>query len=274
MRSRSGLVKCSMNGTARPSGGYCRGHDAAPHGTGLLIVNADDWGRDRQTTDRTYECVLRSTVSAVSAMVFMQDSERGAAIAKERGVDAGLHLNFTTPFTAPGLSTQLSAHQEAVSRYLRGHRLAQVVFHPGLARSFEYLVAAQRHEFVRLFGTEPERLDGHHHMHLCSNVILQGLLPAGTRVRRNFSFQRGEKGLWNRYYRQAVDRILKRRHRLTDFFFSLPPLDSPTRLQKIFSLAAKFSVEVETHPVNHEEYEFLTGSEIARWLNPEQSVTQ
>src|SRR2546426_10477618 len=47
---------------------------------GLLIMNADDWGRDRQTTDRTFECVLRGTVSSVSAMVFMEDSERAATI--------------------------------------------------------------------------------------------------------------------------------------------------------------------------------------------------
>src|SRR5947199_391206 len=80
------------------------------------------------------------------------------------------------------------------------HRLAPVVFHPGLVRSFEYVVAAQRQEFSRLYRAEPERVDGHHHMHLCANVLLGGLLPRGTLVRRNFSFQRGERSFFNRLY--------------------------------------------------------------------------
>lgn len=207
-------------------------------------------------------------------MVFMEDSDRGAAVAGELGVDAGLHLNFTTPFTGTGCSARLREHQEAVSRYLRSSRLAQVIFHPGLAKSFEYVVAAQRNEFVRLFGKEADRLDGHHHMHLCSNVVLGGLLPPGTRVRRNFSFHRAEKGFWNRQYRGVVDRVLARRHDLTDFFFSLPPLDPPGRLQKIFALARDFIVEVETHPVRPDEYQFLAGGEIFRWADLDRGSVQ
>ena len=48
-----------------------------------LVINADDWGRDRETTERIRECAARGTVSSVSAMVFMEDSERGAAVALE-----------------------------------------------------------------------------------------------------------------------------------------------------------------------------------------------
>src|SRR6266480_4217678 len=70
---------------------------------GVLIVNADDWGRDAETTARIAECVVPGGVSSVSAMVFMADSERAADTARERGIDAGLHVNFTTPFSAPGL---------------------------------------------------------------------------------------------------------------------------------------------------------------------------
>lgn len=230
---------------------------------GLLIVNGDDWGRTRECTDRTLECVLRGTVSSVSAMVFMEDSERAAAIARESGTDAGLHLNFTTPFSAPKCPARLPERQQKLAWYLR-QRFARVVFHPGLIHSFEYVVAAQIDEFRRLYGKDPERLDGHHHVHLCANVLLGGLLPRGTVVRRNFSFQQGEKNFTTRLYRRTVDRFLMRDHRLADFFFSLSPLEPPGRLQRIFSLARQFVVEVETHPVNPEEYLFLTGGEFSR----------
>lgn len=231
---------------------------------GLLVINGDDWGRDTETTDRMFECVAHGAVSSVSAMVFMEDSERAAAIARDRQVDAGLHLNLTTRFSAANCPVRLAQRQQEIASYLLRRTFHRIVFHPGLARSFEYVVKAQLEEFCRLYGTSPARIDGHHHMHLCANVLLGRLLPAGTVVRRNFSFRAGEKNLVNRLYRGALDRGLARRHRIVDFFFSLPPLDPPSRLKRIFSLANQFTVEVETHPVHAEEYRFLMGEEFLR----------
>jgi predicted glycoside hydrolase/deacetylase ChbG (UPF0249 family) len=241
--------------------------------TGALIINADDWGRNRDTTNRTLECVRNGTVSSVSAMVFMDDSQRAASTAVGGGIDAGLHLNFTTHFSAPGAAPALIEHQQRLCGYLRWHRLAQIMFHPGLVRSFEYVVLSQIDEFHRLYGRAPDRLDGHHHMHLCANVLIGRLLPAGTIVRRNFSFRPGEKSFGNRLYRKVVDGALARRHRLTDFFFALPPIEPESRLQSIFSLARQSVVEMETHPINAEEYRFLERGEIFRWTGSTRLVS-
>jgi predicted glycoside hydrolase/deacetylase ChbG (UPF0249 family) len=225
---------------------------------GLLIVNADDWGRDAITTDRALACIRSGAVSSVSAMVFMEDSHRAATIARERGLETALHLNFTTPYSAPHCPRRLLEHQVALARYLRRTRLSHIVVHPGLIRIFASVVAAQLDEFVRLYGAQPRRIDGHHHMHLCANVVFMRLLPAGTLVRRHFSFERGEKSFANVFYRRFVDRIVAQRHRVVDFFYSLTPLDPASRLQRIFSLARTSAVEVETHPINPLEYRFLT----------------
>jgi hypothetical protein len=147
--------------------------------------------------------------------------------------------------------------------YLRKHAWARIFYHPGLAFTFEYVVAAQIDEYRRLYGTEPRRIDGHHHLHLCANVQRAKLLPAGSIVRRNFSFRPGEKSWLNRFYRETVDRRLARRHCLVDFLFTLPPLQPVSRLQTIFSVAREHSVELETHPVDPAEYQFLTGGEFA-----------
>jgi predicted glycoside hydrolase/deacetylase ChbG (UPF0249 family) len=228
----------------------------------MLVVNADDWGRDTLNTDRIADCIRRGTVSSTSAMVFMEDSERSATIARERNVDTGLHLNYTTAFSAPTVPSKLAERQNEVTRYLRKNRVARLIYNPMLARSFAYVTAAQIDEYRRLYGKDPARLDGHHHMHLCANVLLGGLLPKGTLVRRNFTFLPGEKSLPNRLSRSVVDRILARNHRVVDYFFSLPPLEPAERLQRIWSLARDFTVEVETHPVNSEEYKFLVEGEI------------
>ena len=230
--------------------------------TGALIINADDWGRDEFNTNRILDCVRAGAVNSVSAMVFMEDSERAAYIAGDLKIDAGLHLNLTTTFSGSASSKLVEYHQKLIA-YLRGHRLAQVVFHPGLACYFDYVVSAQVDEFRRLHNQEPTRIDGHHHMHLCSNVLMANLLPKGSIARRNFSFRRGEKSMLDRSWRKCVDAMLARRHRLTDFFYSLPPL-IPERLQEIAALAGESVVEVETHPANSDEYAFLTSGGVAR----------
>ena len=102
-------------------------------------------------------------------------------------------------------------------------------------------------------------------MHLCANVLLAELLPPQTIVRRNFSFLPGQKSLVNRLYRKAVDHRLTRHHRIVDFLFSLTPFEPPGRLERIRCLARQSVVEVETHPVQADEYRFLMGSEVARW---------
>ena len=247
------------------SSSSAEGRESVARDSGRLIINADDWGRERETTDRTLECALCGTISSVSAMVFMSDSERAAGIARERGIDTGLHVNLTTLFTGPTCSLELQKRQRELALYLLRHRFSQIVFHPRLRRSFEYVVSAQIDEFHRLYGTAPSRLDGHHHMHLCANVLMGKLIPHGIIVRRNFSFPPGAKSWPNRFYRQTVDHILARHHHLTDFFFSLVPLEPPARLQRIFSLARQFAVEVEVHPANPEEHQFLAGGEIFRF---------
>ena len=257
---RSEGTQCIPPGTAG-DGQSTSGERVTHPETHCLIVNADDWGRNRETTDRTLDCVRCGAVSSVSAMVFMEDSERAAEIARDHGIDAGLHLNFTLSLSASGVSSQLLQHQNRLSQYLLRHRFSRIVFHPGLISSFEYVVAAQCEEFTRLYGQEPGRLDGHHHMHLCANVLLGELLPSGTIVRRNFSFQPGEKSIANRCYRQATDRILSRRHRLTDHFFSIEPLET-SRLQRIANLSKLYVVEMETHPQEESEYAFLTSGGI------------
>jgi len=244
--------------------------NSAAISAGRLIVNADDWGRDRETTDRTYDCVRCGAVSSVSAMVFMEDSERAADMAREQGVDAGLHLNFTGRFSIPNCSTRLLEHQDAVSKYLKRNPLARGLFNPWLSASFEYLVAAQIEEFTRLFGAAPKRVDGHHHMHLSANILLGGFLPPGIIVRRHFSYQSGEKFLRNGIFRWVTDAMLARRFRLADYLFSIIPLEPQPRLQRIFALAGGSVVEVETHPIDPAEYRFLAGGEIFRWTGESQ----
>lgn len=230
-----------------------RAASAAPR---RVIVNADDWGSSVEITDRILDCILHGVVSSTSAMVWMADSERAAALALQHNVDAGLHLNLTEPFTSASVSPELLRRHAEVSRVLRAHRYAPVLFHAALASSFEYVVRCQLDEYERLYGAAAARIDGHHHMHLSTNVLLQRLLPSRTIVRRNFTFASGEKGGLNRLYRGMQDRALERRQWSTDFFYDLRPMQ-PERLKRILDRSRTATVEIEAHPGRAEEFEFL-----------------
>src|SRR5207237_6047878 len=106
-------------------------------------------------------------------------------------------------------------------RFLMRNKYSHLLYNPFLRREFSYSYEAQAGEFVRLFGRPPSHVDGHHHMHLCGNLLLSAVIPAGMKIRRNFSFWPGEKSWLNRTYRGLVDRWLARKYRLTDYFFDL-----------------------------------------------------
>jgi len=236
----------------------------------VVIMNADDWGWNADATNRIFDCVCRNAVSSVSAMVFMGGSVPAASLAREHSVDAGLHLNFTTPFTGSEASGVLVEHQQKIACFLRSHRYAPILFHPLLANSFDYVVKCQLEEFERIYGFPPHRIDGHHHMHLCSNVLLQGLIPEGTIVRRNLSFAPGEKRRLNRWFRSMEDGMLSQRHRVTDYFFDLLPIDM-ARVNGLCELARRHNVEIETHPARAGEHRFLIAGGLAQ-LAPELTV--
>lgn len=213
----------------------------------MIIVNADDWGRSIEDTEAALQCAREGLVGSVSAMVWMADSARAAELALRHGLDVGLHLNFTQPFDAPPDDT-LALQQRAIGRFLTAHRYAQVLYHPLLRDAFAAVCRAQHAEFGRLYGAPPSHIDGHHHMHLCSNVLWDGLLPEGARVRRSFSFEPHDKGVLNRAYRRGVDRLLARRHRLTDGFFGLSHNLRDDRWRDVLQRAHASSVELMVHP--------------------------
>jgi predicted glycoside hydrolase/deacetylase ChbG (UPF0249 family) len=227
-------------------------------GKNMLFVNADDWGRDRETTDRILACRRNGRIQGISAMTFMKDSERAAELAGDHALDAGLHLNLTQEFTGNGAAAGLRDHHRRVAAYLGARKANQVLYNPALKQSFDHVFRAQWDEFHRLYGRPPDRLDGHHHMHLCMNMLLPNRYPKGLRVRRNFSFRAGEKGFANRFYRRLVDSWLTSRFRCTDFFFSLSPIE-PERIRRILSLSKSASVELMVHPARDDEFHFLSG---------------
>jgi chitin disaccharide deacetylase len=232
----------------------------------MLIINADDWGRSVAETDAALTCYRNRRITSVSAMVFMEDSERAAELAEGDQMDVGLHLNFTEPFTAAACPEKVRQSQHRIVRFLKRSKHAQLIYNPWRRKDFAVCLVAQMDEFERLYGKTPTHVDGHHHMHLCANVVLSRTIPDGVRMRRNFSFWPGEKSLLNRMYRALQDRWISRRYRLADYFFDLTQSISEKKLERIERLARSSTVELMTHPVDRREAEYLIGQEFEGML--------
>lgn len=223
----------------------------------MLIVNADDFGKAGSITDNILMCFNEGRVTSTSAMVFMEDSERAARLALDRKLEVGLHLNFDDPFTCQNQGIVLKKHHERIGAFLRKNKYSHVLYNPLLRRQFEYLYRAQYEEFLRLYREPPAHINGHHHMHLCGNILFGNIIPRGSRVRRTFTFFKGERPPANRLYRRFVDAIIIRRFVSTDMFFAAKPTTSFPALRSKAQLAGHHNVELMVHVSSHAELEFL-----------------
>jgi len=225
----------------------------------MLIINADDWGRSVAETDSALRCHNNGRLTSVSAMVFMKDSERAAELAKRNNINTGLHLNFTEGFTGNCIPRSLLECHARIVSFLRRGKYSQLLYNPFLRKEFSYSYHVQAAEFERLFGEPVPRVDAHHHMHLCANLLLSETVPSGMKIRRNFSFWPGEKSWLNRTYRTLVDRWLQRKYRLPDYFFDLTQTIREEKMDRVVELANSSEVELMTHPIIRTESEYLLG---------------
>jgi predicted glycoside hydrolase/deacetylase ChbG (UPF0249 family) len=225
----------------------------------MLIINADDWGRCITETQAALTCFQAGGLQSVSAMMFMEDSERSAKLAQDVGIDVGLHLNLNQKFTH-NKSAALAKSHDRVVRFMSLSKYAQLFYHPGLRSALSDVFKAQLDEFVRLYGRTPSHIEGHQHRHLCTNMLLQKVIPSGEIVRRTFSYTPTENGRIDWVYRRLVDRTLARRYRLTDYFFSLSRCLKTKTLDRVYELAKSATVELMAHPVLPVERAYLTSS--------------
>ena len=233
----------------------------------MIIINADDWGRTRTETDAALSCYKEGRITSVSAMVFMEDSVRAADVAKDAGIDAGLHLNLSQRFTGGGYTGLQQEHHNRIVHYLTLNKYALLFYNPALRKQFRYVYQAQLEEFLRLYGRPPSHIDGHHHMHLCTNMLLDRVVPNNEKVRRNFSFWPGEKGLLNRMYRRLIDRWLDSRYFVADYLFALSQVLRTNSMMQVSELSKTATVELMTHPVNAEEYDYLMSDDYLAMLS-------
>jgi chitin disaccharide deacetylase len=229
-------------------------------GTGLLIVNADDWGYDEATNAAICDIHRAGGITSTTAMMFMRGTEQTAALAKEHPrLGIGLHLNLVEEYSDPQVPAPVRDRQSRLIEHSRLLRLRRWVYDPFVRDEVNRVVADQFQAFVDLYGRPPTHLDGHHQCHLALNVLLSPAVPPGTKIRNALSDEHRNEPV-TLALRWARERFLERRARTTDYFFSVatvwPGLRGPVPAGKL-GLARSASVEVMVHPAFPHEREPL-----------------
>jgi predicted glycoside hydrolase/deacetylase ChbG (UPF0249 family) len=230
----------------------------------VLIVNADDLGLRPEVTDAILECHGIGAVTSASAMVAMEDSERGFGLAAAAGLPIGLHLNLTTPFTGAAGEAARRRQAEAVD-YFGGKGYRRLIFDPRARRPLDACVADQAELFAELAGRPLGHADGHQHLQTCPTVLSTAALGRARSLRRAHAFVPGAPAA-KRAYRRALNRVVRAR------FVSVPfvsirdvhPDLGGVGLDRLAELARRADVEVMVHPAWPDEREVLGST---AWLD-------
>ncbi|MGH2859559.1 MAG: ChbG/HpnK family deacetylase [Solirubrobacteraceae bacterium] len=235
----------------------------APRTRGLLIVNADDLGLTERDTDATLRCLDDGSVTSATAMVWMRDSERAAALARAAAAPVGLHLNLVEPYTSGGVPTPVAERQRRIAARLRDATAAGHLYHPGWRTDVELCVADQMRRFVELYGRPPTHFDGHRHMHLVANALLaRPLRGAGLRrCRRPVNRTAAESRPGRRAARSLLAGAMRaggyRTTRRCVSIRALAPELGGAGIEAGLSAADGGSLEVMVHPGWHDELAVL-----------------
>jgi chitin disaccharide deacetylase len=224
---------------------------------GLLIVNADDFGYDERSTDAAAECFARGGITSVSAMVYMRDSERAAAIAREAGVPVGLHLNLSEPYTGSDVAEGARRRQARLAERFSGRwlRVRRWVYDPMIRRDVDGCIGEQLERFQALYGAAPSHVDGHKHVQVSPNVLLSRAVRPGTRMRTALQLD----ATLLRPGRAARRRLMEKRFTSTDWCFDF------AERERALQLARESTVELVVHPALR-DYAALMSNDWARAL--------
>jgi chitin disaccharide deacetylase len=218
--------------------------------SGLLIVNADDWGASERTTESIAACFVAGGVTSATAMMHMADSERAAARALELGLPTGLHLNLTQPYDGPAVQARAREMQaRVVARFGHLRRRDRLLLNLAQWRSVRYCVEDQLECFRRLYEREPTHVDGHNHVHLNPAVLLA--IPAHLHVRTATHPPTPCTPI--DLARLARHAAIRARYGSTNLVFDVTavhPRLGGSGLERCLAIARRRSLELITHPAH------------------------
>lgn len=163
-----------------------------------ILVNADDYGIDRNRTEAIRECFRRGILSSTTLMVNMSYCDEAVRLARADGFadKVGLHLNLTR-----GVPLTKNFKLGSLNRFF---------LTKGMRDAVREEVSAQMEKY-KAYGLPMMHLDSHHHIHTYPSV-LRIVLPLAKkygfktiRISRNMP---NNLGIFARIYKSFVNGMI------------------------------------------------------------------
>ncbi len=226
-----------------------------------VIINADDFGKDRETNLAVEEAFEKGYITHPTLMVNMPAAKEAARVAKEKGFEkkVGLHLNLTEgmPLSLPIRDNPLICSSDGSFNQAFYHNTRYRLYMDSLTiRQIETEFRAQLEEFLAL-GFSDMHIDSHHHVHTNYPVYLA---LKGLSGDYSFSYIRQSRNLYrggsilNRFYKRCYNHGIKKlcRH-TTALFGSYGDLEAYMEgKEDIRSFFETKEVEIMVHPMYRE----------------------
>lgn len=150
-----------------------------------LIINADDFGFNRQITDGIIECHREGVLTSTTLMVNMPAADHAVEKAKHLpNLSVGIHLNLTLgrPLSPPA---EIPSIVDQNGNFLN----AREVFYRAClfklnSKDVEKEFSAQIEKFLAC-GIEPSHCDSHHHVAACPQIF-----PIKIRLLQRYKIKR------------------------------------------------------------------------------------
>jgi chitin disaccharide deacetylase len=211
-----------------------------------LIINADDFGYDRDTVDATIELIERGVVTSATLLLCGDDIDRAIDYAVHGGSNCsfGLHFNIVDGY----LATQPSTLTDAGGRFRpsmqqRIRALAGLLDADDIRSEFRSQASVLRDRGVAI-----SHVDSHGHLHKWP-AVAGALAPALaefaiTAMRRpqNVYFRRRPLDLLDVYCAFRFPRV-----RTTDYYCAVDP-EQPEWLPALSDLMPEGVAELSVHP--------------------------
>jgi len=140
-----------------------------------LIINADDLGINAQRSHGIFQCIEFGVVTSASLTPNASDSDRAAKHARERGVQAGLHLTLTAEYPL-SKAEHVPSLLHMNGMFLDAEKLWSALESGAVKdEDLEREVRTQIEWCFDAYGA-PSHIDSHDHIHLHPRVA-QALLP-------------------------------------------------------------------------------------------------
>jgi len=241
-----------------------------------LILNADDFGYDEDSTTKTIDCFEKGALTSATIMPCMPSTQRAIEYAKQNpNFSFGVHLTFIDGLLPLGEKNKISSLLTANNTFKGSNRI-RISSLLGLLKKSDIIEETKRQiGFLVDAGVNVSHVDSHGHIHkfpVFQNAISEACNSFGIHKARKVQdvfLDKPEINPSNLMY-SYCDKKIKKMFQTTDYFYmpasSLDTNWSESLIKKLGLFKCNDIIEVGVHPGSEDSWRKNEYDDVIKFL--------